>query len=224
MERYDREILEHIADSIGIDFDLVIEKKPQFEAAARWFYSDQRTLRRLPPSQLRRKLIPVARSARRLLKVLGIDDPQKASDGPQDTDIMDALGSAEPKAEDMMIRATKRIGVLVETLEAMTAAEEIERLASIAIKDSKNLGPHISPPGHRGKAHIIDWAAAMMGIYHELTGREPTTSVGAQGSSNRGIASGALIRFLSAAGAPLGIELTPDSWRERVRLVKRHST
>ena len=63
----------------------------------------------------------------------------------------------------------------------------------------------------------------MMGIYRDLTGREPATSVGAPTRPNEGLANGPLIRFLHVAGAPLGIELTQDSWRERIRLIQNYT-
>jgi len=59
----------------------------------------------------------------------------------------------------------------------------------------------------------------MMGLYRTITGEEPRTSVGGPDQPNEGIAAGPLIRFLMAAGNPLGIEFYEDAWRSRVRTI-----
>ncbi len=52
-----------------------------------------------------------------------------------------------------------------------------------------------------------------------ITGKEPATSVGGFDQPDEGIGRGPLIRFLAAAGAPLGLEFSGDAWRSRVRTV-----
>ena len=64
-----------------------------------------------------------------------------------------------------------------------------------------------------------NWIAAMMEIYRKITGAEPATSVGQVDQPNEGIASGPFIRFLQAAGEPLGISYSEDAWRSRVRTI-----
>ncbi len=223
MVTYDTEGLNRVAASISVDPDCVIEQSSKFESAALWFRFDRRAPKRLAPSELRRKLASVASNARRLLKSLGIDEPWNAADGPPDPHLLAALESAENDGEYLVLRATKRVGALVETLDAMHSAEEIERLSSAATTDSINLGPHVSPPGHHGDTATNNWIAAMMGVYRELTGNDPATSVGAPERPDEGIANGPLIRFLETASAPLGIKLPPNSWRERVRLIQKNS-
>jgi hypothetical protein len=71
---------------------------------------------------------------------------------------------------------------------------------------------------------VNDWIAAMLGIYRTLTGKEPATSVVAPTRSNEGKAAGPLIRFLQAAGEPLGISLSAEAWRSRVRMILKGAT
>ena len=59
----------------------------------------------------------------------------------------------------------------------------------------------------------------MLNLYRKITGEEPRTSVGGPNKSNEGIAAGPLIRFLGAAGKPLGIKFSEDAWRSRVRTI-----
>ena len=72
--------------------------------------------------------------------------------------------------------------------------------------------------GNSGDAAGNDCIAAMMSIYRRITGKKPATSVGATGR-NEGIPGGPLIRFLQAAGKPLGIQYGEDAWRSRVRTI-----
>ena len=78
------------------------------------------------------------------------------------------------------------------------------------------------PKGHQGDAAVNNWIAAMMEIYRKITGAEPATSVGHVDQPNEGIASGPFIRFLQAAGEPLGISYSEDAWRSRVRTILKH--
>jgi hypothetical protein len=57
----------------------------------------------------------------------------------------------------------------------------------------------------------------MLAAYKQITGKDPATSVGAPDRDNESSPGGPLLRFLEAVGKPLGIELTPDAWRSRVR-------
>lgn len=58
-----------------------------------------------------------------------------------------------------------------------------------------------------------------MRLYKDITGKEPATSVGKAGQPNEGVACGPLIRFLIAADEPLGLRLSEDAWRSRVRTI-----
>jgi len=74
--------------------------------------------------------------------------------------------------------------------------------------------------GHRGEAAVNDWIAAMISIYKEITGKDPGISVGAPGKPGRGKAAGPLIRFLQAAGKPIGIQLSPESFAGRIKDIR----
>jgi len=113
--------------------------------------------------------------------------------------------------------ATRRIGRLAELVEAIAAANDLERWARYATDEISKFGGLTVPKGHRGDVAVNDWIAAMLSIYGQITGKGPGTSVGAPASDNRGVPGGPLIRFLEAAGKPLGIECPPDAWRSRIR-------
>lgn len=215
--------IRRICEAISVSCDEVLEYRPQFEAAAHWFRLDTKGPKRIPPSQLERNLISIAKKARRLLDALGIDDTTAASDGPSQTAIFQALEAAAVNGETEMLRATERVGRLVETLEGLAAASDIERWANEAATETLNTLRMITPAGHQGDAAANNWIAAMIGLYCKITGRDPGTSVGMPTSKNEGEAAGPLIRFLAAAGKPLGLEYSTDAWRARVRLILENS-
>jgi hypothetical protein len=210
---------EQIATAIGVGVKPVANLEAQFEAAALWFRLDKRRPRRTAPSKQREKLNQVAKSARRLLKSLGINDPHEAADGPGDPEIFKALVLAGEPDENPVVEATWRIGRLVEIVEGVAAAAEFERRAQKATTEVAEVGKLTVQEGNPGDDAVNDWIAAMLGIYRTLTGKEPATSVGAPGRPNKGKAAGPLIRFLRAAGKPLNIEFSEDAWRSRVRTI-----
>ena len=71
----------------------------------------------------------IASAADRLLKQLGVFDAADASDGPA-IGIFEVLASTGDDTEDTVIRATARIGRLVELLEAVDATRELKILRS----------------------------------------------------------------------------------------------
>jgi hypothetical protein len=96
---------------------------------------------------------------------------------------------------------------------------EFDRRATKAAIEVAEVGKLTVREGNFGDDAVNDWIAAMMGLYRKITGKEPRTSVGGENQPNEGIAAGPLIRFLQAAGKPLGIEFSEDAWRSRVRTV-----
>jgi hypothetical protein len=210
---------EQIAAAIGIAVKQVANLGSQFEAAALWFRLDKRRPRRRAPSKQREKLNEVAKSARRLLKSLGINDPDEAVDGPGDPEIFDALVLTSEPDENPVMEATRRIGRLLEIVNGIAAAAEFDRRAKKAAIEVAEVGELTVREGNPGDDAVNDWIAAMMTIYRRITGKEPATSVGPPGSLNEGIAAGPLIRFLKAAGKPLEIEFSEDAWRSRVRTI-----
>jgi hypothetical protein len=210
---------EQIATAIGIGVKPVANLQAQFEAAALWFRLDERRARRTAPSKQREKLNQVAKSARRMLKSLGINDPDEAADGPGDAEIFKALVLAGEPDENPVMEATRRIGRLAEIVEGIAAAAELEGRGQKAATEVAEVGKLTVQEGNPGDDAVNDWIAAMLGIYRTITGKEPATSVGAPGRPNKGKAAGPLIRFLQAAGKPLNIEFSEDAWRSRVRTI-----
>ena len=219
MVTYEQADFEQVANAIGVDVGQVAKHENLFEAAALWYRLNRRRPTRIAPSNLLRKLERVANSARRVLKNLGVNDPDEAADGPGDRDILNALALVGEPNEDPVIEATRRIGRLAEIFEGVAAAAELERRAKKAATEVTEVGKLTVQQGHSGDDAVNDWAAAMMGLYRTITGEEPRTSVGGPGQTNEGIAAGPLIRFLMSAGNPLGIEFYEDAWRSRVRTV-----
>ena len=202
-----------------MDVGQIAKHENLFEAAARWYRLDKRRPKRTAPSKLREKLDQVAKNARRLLKSLGVNNPDEAADGPGDPEILNALVLMGEPNEDPVIEATRRIGRLVEIIDGIAAAAEFERRAKKAATEVTEVGKLTVREGNPGDDAVNDWIAAMMSLYRKITGKEPATSVGAPERPNEGIAEGPLIRFLEAAGKPLEIEFSEDAWRSRVRTI-----
>ena len=175
------------------------------------------------PSSLRRKLDQIAKNSRRLLKSLGVVDLDEAVDGPGDPEIFDALILLR-ESDSPVVEGTRRIARLVEIVEAVAAAAELSRRAEQAAAEAAKVGKLMVEEGNRGDMAINDWAAAMMALYRDISGKEPATSVGRPGSRNEGIASGPLIRFLIAAAKPLKLKLDEDAWRSRLRTMLKGAT
>jgi hypothetical protein len=129
----------------------------------------------------------------------------------------------DPPSEDAVIEATTRLGQLATLIDAVKAAKELEDRALKAADDVIAIGRLTVPKGHQGDAPVNNWVATMMEIYRKITGHEPATSVGHVDRPNEGIASGPFIRFLQAAGQPLGLNYSEDALRSRVRtILKAH--
>jgi hypothetical protein len=180
---------------------------------------DKRRPKRPAPSSLRRKVDQVAKDARRLLKSLGVNSPNEAADGPGDPEILNALVLLGEPNEDAVTEGTRRIGRLVEIIDGVVAAVELERRAKKAATEVVEIGKLTVREGNPGDDAVNNWIDAMMSLYHKIAGKEPRTSVRGPDKPNAGIADGPLIRFLEAAGKPLGIEFSEDAWRSRVRTI-----
>lgn len=211
---YSRQDYEQIAEALGdIDVDVVMQFQHRFEAAALWHQLTTASPKRAQPAQLSKRLKRIEAAARKLLTHLGVYDPVDAPDGPAEMTILEFLASASDSSEDDVIRATARIGRLVEILEAIRAAQDIERRARKAARDAIEVGDLIVPKEHRGEAAANGWIKEMIQLYREISGRKPGTSV----DPIDGTAGGPLIRFLQAAGDPLGIVYSAAAWRKRIR-------
>jgi hypothetical protein len=219
---YSTRDFECIATAIGVNPGRVEDYRNQFEAAARWYRSDCRTPRRVPPSTIKRQARLIAAAAKKLLRHLEIYDYRNAPEGPPDWALLEALASAEDGTEDNVIRATERVGRLAEIFDGIAAAQELERRGRKAANDATKIGKLTTLPGRRGSYALNDWMAEMMPIYKALTGKSPRISVTARGKP-----SGPFLRFLQAASKPLEVDGKPlpfEAVREKARaLVKRAS-
>lgn len=221
---YSAEDFERIAKAVGVTVNKVTEESAAFETAARDYRLNNNTSKRVPPSVWSPKLRSIRKNAERLLASLDIYDPAEAADGPPPELLAVLASHNEDNEEPVILRATDRVGNLVETLnaleEAAEAARTLEQYSELAIESVKTVHKPLTTPGNKGDVAVNKWIDAAATIYTRITGRPVGTSVGSPESKAAGKPRGPLIRFLTAAGAPLGIEYTGEAWRERIKRVK----
>ena len=202
MATYSNEDFARIAVAICKDVADITPHKRSFEAAALWYRQDCRAPKsptRVAPSAMSKKMKQIAKDARKLLRHLEVHDPREATDGPGAIALLEFLASAEDDDEDEVIRATARIGRLVEIFDSIDAARALERRADKAAEDALRIGELIVPREYQGDVVVNNWIAAMMSIYKRLTGKEPRTSVGAPGTARRGKATGPIDPLLRSS-------------------------
>jgi hypothetical protein len=237
-----------IANAASVSAELVRELAPRFEQAVWWYRIDSGNLKRTAPSVLVRRLDRIrtcaqlllrdlrpgkaqrgrrriAASAWRLLAALGVNAIDEADDGP-DPQILQALAPAMPGVDrDAIIDACVRVGRICQCAETAeggeTAVQTLLRCAKSEARVVKRVGNILSPRGTPGRRAVNGWIARLLPIYKRITGRRPGTSVGAPERTSKGKASGPLIRFLAAAGKPIGLVFATNAWRMRVRHVMR---
>lgn len=208
-----------VAEELRVPIDSVMVHAPSFEEAALWIRLGERRPDRPPPSKVRKELGKIVTAARRLLEHLGVSDVQDAADGPDDEEVRNWLSDASPGGEDSVLADMEKIGLLVEALDAREAAYRLRRAAVKAASDP--FYRKIVPPGNIGDDILNQWIGTMMSLFTRITGKPPGTSVGRTGRPNEGVASGPLIRFLMAAGAPVGLDQSEDALRRRVRVIQK---
>src|SRR5262249_14155462 len=100
MSTYTRSDFGQIAAAIGIAAEQLANHETKFETTALWFRLDKGRPRRVAPSKRRERLNQVAKSARRLLKSLGINDPAEAADGPGDREILSSWSASLMRSDN----------------------------------------------------------------------------------------------------------------------------
>ena len=174
---YSNEDLEHIAATIGEGPLTVADCRKQFEAAATWYRSDCRSPRRVPPSTIKRQAEGIADAAKRLLRHLEIYDYRKASEGPTDLALLEALAFADDGNEENVIRASERVARLIQIFDGIDGAQELERRAGAAADDAKQTARLTTLRGRRGNPSLRAWVAEMKPIYKKLTGKKTVVRV-----------------------------------------------
>lgn len=210
---YENEDVERIAKAIKKKPSDILPYLDKFKAAAMWYDLDLREPKRMSPSKLKDRLVGISKNANRLLKSLGVESAEDAADGPAERAILEAITDVRASDEGRVLRASERLGRFVTLLEGVAATAELRDHAKTAAIEVVKVKKLITPPGHRGDAAINEWIAAMLGLCQEITGKRLGTTFYAID----GKAGGPLIRFLKAAGDPLGIAMSGNAWRERVR-------
>jgi hypothetical protein len=232
---YTQQDFERIAAAVGKDVADAMTHQKDFENAAFMFKLDRGfpaefvRSRGSTPTQLRRKIERVEKSARRLLEDLGVPRDghghvkiEEAYDGPGDLEILKVLSWAVQHDEDPVITATRRLGKLAEILEAIAATGDLEQWGRHGLDEVVKFGRLTVPKGHQGDLAVNGWIAAVLPLYKQISGNDPGTSVGGPETDHEGIAGGPLVRFLEAVGRPLGITYSSDAWRSRIRGILDH--
>ena len=178
MPTYKQANFDQIATAIGMEARHIAKHGNLFEAAAVWYRLNRRGPTRVAPSNLRRKLDQIAKSARRLLKSLGVNAPDEAADGPGDAEILTALVLVGEPNADPVIKATRRIGRLVEVSDGVAAAAEFDRRAKKAAVVVADVGKLTVREGNPGDDAVNDWIAAMMGLYRMIPAKSPQPRLG----------------------------------------------
>jgi hypothetical protein len=218
---YSEDDFERIAAAIGKDVADVRRHEEAFEAAAMWYRLNRNgsTVKRTPPSAIKKRMKQIANAAQKLLWHLEVVNYRNAADGPGDFALLEALASTEDGGEDEVIKATAQIGTLEDILKTIGAAQTLEQRAHKAADDAVRMSELTLPKGRRGDRTLNIWIADMMGICEQITGKASRVSVISTGPK-RGKPAGPFVRFLEAAIKPLiaeGEPLSLKSLHERVR-------
>jgi hypothetical protein len=211
-QTYSTDDLRGIAAAIGVEIGAVEHQRKLLDVAAWWLRRDDAALKRTPPSQLRARVRSFILHLEKALKVLGVDDNDAAGDGPFDLELLTYL--VQSADEDAVIGEVERIARLLAIVEAADALVDLRQRAETARDVVNRVGALIVPKGPFGDRAATEWVAGMLGIYTRITGSEIGTSISESGETG-----GPLIRFLIEAGRPLGIEMSGDAWRGRIRAI-----
>lgn len=225
---YSAEDFERIAEAVGVPAAKVAKEGLLLDIAAEFYRLDRSSPKRTPPSVLTPRLKSVHSNAIRLLAALKIYEPELGADGPP-RDLLAVLAShTEHYEEPAILQATDRVGKMVEILnafeEAAEAAKTLEQYSELALGSVETVHKPLTTPGNKGDAAVNNWLDAAMTIYKRVSGRPIGTSVGSPESKAAGKPGGPLIRFLTAAGAPLGLKYSEKAWRKRIRSISESAT
>ena len=161
------------------------------------------------------------RTAAKLIRLLGVTE-ETAEDGLPDSELEDALVNAGDKDEYAIGQLAEAVTCYRKDLPAaLAAAEKIDRSAALGRTGIESLRDSTVTRGFHGRGDLNGWIDDMLGLYGKITGRKVATSVKMPIGSDAGKAHGPLVRFLSAAGKPMGLQLSDDAWRGRVRTAKK---
>ncbi len=147
---------------------------------------------------------------------------ETAEDGLSDRKLEDTIVNAGDADEYAIRRLAKAVTCYRKDLPAvLEAAKEIARRAALARRESEKFRELTVRPGFHGGVDLNGRIDDMLGLYGKITDRKVATSVRMPIGSDAGKAHGPLVRFLAAAGKPLGIQFSDDAWRSRVRTAEK---
>lgn len=128
-------------------------------------------------------------------------------DGLPNRDLASRLAEATEIDDAPLRRFAERIaGYRTDLLSALAAAEDLSGRASRALHKLGNFRRITTTKGHSGDPGLNDWIAEMMDIYFRATGRPPVPGT-----------KGPLVRFLSACGQIVGLEMSDLAWNRRTK-------
>jgi hypothetical protein len=239
---YSTRDFEQIAKAVGGSTAEILAHRHGLEANAFWFRAGQgfgmRRPKHLPPSKMQERMKRIQRAADRSLK--GIDRLLKAleirdvddgiGEGALGEQIFEALtwhGYEDVEAAELELREFGKAREAAHSLmkRAAAAAADIEK-NELKFYDVKrqiiSRGEWSVPDGNQRDAALNDWVASSMSLYEKITGKCPKTSVRSAVDKRADEADGPLIRFLLAAGRPLGIKQSRKALRARIRRLQEN--
>jgi hypothetical protein len=161
------------------------------------------------------------RTGAKLIRLLGVTE-ETAEDGLPDRKLEDALVNAGDKDEYAISQLAEAITCYRKDFPAaLEAAEELARSAALGKSGAEQVRELTVTPGFHGREDLNGWIDDMLGLYSKITGHKVATSVRKPIGPDAGKAHGPLVRFLSAAGKPLGLQFSDDAWRSRVKTAEK---
>jgi hypothetical protein len=133
---YSPEYLAEIAKAVGLSADDLAPFISKLENAALWFDLNNKSLRRMTPSDLRRRLDSISGHAQNLLKRLGIDNSENPFDEIIDPTILAVLANPNGPSEGEMLQAADRISRLREIISFAQAASDLDKWTTAAVNKS----------------------------------------------------------------------------------------
>lgn len=161
-----------------------------------------------------------------LLKKLTFPLPGTRDDN-RDQELMKVLSWSFDGDVDRLEALLERIAdYQTDLADAVAAVEELMPVLNASASELVSLRKLTVSPRDTGHTILNDLIASLLELYKEITGREITTTVGAQATDTEGIAGGPVIEYLKILLSLLdldsdehGISMSEDSLRARVREV-----
>jgi hypothetical protein len=162
------------------------------------------------------------KAVRSLSKKLTID-PDAIEDGITDPRIANALVlETDHDDKDLKVLLSKLYEYGEDTRGSVAAALELYERAKAGVTALERVRDNLKRADDTSDAALSGWIDDMLSLYVEITKEDIKFSKVKDEEPNAGEPTGPLIRFLIAAGKPIGIELSPYSLARRIETAKEH--